>query len=63
VVKALESDGWRQVRSRGSHALLQKPGNDYTLSVPLHDQVAPGLLRGLLRDAGLTVEQFLGLLP
>ncbi len=62
AVRAFEADGWRSVRTRGSHAMLQKPGNDYTLSVPLHDHLAPGLLRGVIRDAGLTVEEFLGLL-
>jgi hypothetical protein len=42
--------------------MMQKPGRDYTLAVPMHRCVAPGLLRGLIGDAGLTVEEFVGLL-
>jgi DNA-binding transcriptional ArsR family regulator len=30
-----------------------------TLSIPDHRELAPGLLRGLIRRAGLTVEEFL----
>jgi len=41
--------------------MLQKAGHDYTLSVPLHDQVGPGLVRGLIRDSGLTIEEFVKL--
>lgn len=58
VVRALERAGWQQVRIRGSHVMLQKEGHDYTLSVPLHDHLGPGLLRGLLRDAEMTVDDF-----
>ena len=28
------------------------------LSIPDHKELAPGLLRGLIRKAGLTVEEF-----
>ncbi len=31
------------------------------LSVPQHKELAKGTLRGLIRDAGLSVEQFLEL--
>ncbi|MCD6361884.1 MAG: type II toxin-antitoxin system HicA family toxin [Armatimonadetes bacterium] len=62
VVQALKRAGWEQVRVRGSHVMLQKQGRDYTLSVPRHRTIGPGLLRGLIRDAGLTVEQFVDLL-
>jgi len=62
VVRALERAGWVQVRTRGSHIMLQKEGREYTLSVPRHSEVGPGLLRGLIRDAGLSVEEFAVLL-
>jgi predicted RNA binding protein YcfA (HicA-like mRNA interferase family) len=62
VIRAFERAGWRRVRTRGSHAMLQRPGHDYTLAVPLHRKVGPGLLRGLISDAGVTVEEFVGLL-
>jgi len=62
IVRAFEHAGWVQVRLRGSHVMMQKEGHDYTLAVPRHRQVGPGLLRGPIRDAGVTVEEFTRLL-
>jgi hypothetical protein len=42
--------------------MLQKAGHDLTLAIPLHHQLGPGILRGLLRDAGMSPEELLGLL-
>ena len=42
--------------------MLQKEGHDFTLAVPLHRELGPGILRGLISDAGMTVEEFLRLL-
>lgn len=39
--------------------ILVKPGVPTNLSVPDHRELDRGLLRGLIRDAGLTVEEFL----
>ena len=30
-----------------------------TLSIPNHKELAPGLLRGLIRKSGITLEEFL----
>ena len=43
----------------GSHMILYHQSKP-TLSVPDHRELAPGLLRGLIRKAGITVEEFLG---
>ena len=58
VVKIFQKFGWSVARQRGSHIILTKPGHIATLSVPNHDQVARGTLRGLIAKAGLTIEQF-----
>ena len=42
----------------GSHMILYHL-NKPTLSVPNHNELAPGLLRSLIRKAGITVENFL----
>jgi hypothetical protein len=42
--------------------MLCKEGKAATLSVPRHHELGPGILRRLIRDAGLTVEVFIGLL-
>jgi len=59
VVKVFESFGWRVSRQSGSHIIMVKEGNNATLSIPNHKPVARGTLRSLIRDAGLTVSEFL----
>jgi len=41
---------------------MVKEGEMATLSVPDHNPVAKGTLRGLIRAAGLTVDEFVGAL-
>jgi len=43
--------------------ILIKEGEEATLSVPDHKELGRGLLRALIRDAHLTIEQFIQLLP
>ncbi|MGB6223651.1 type II toxin-antitoxin system HicA family toxin [Haloferula sp.] len=62
IRKAFEKDGWEFARQRGSHMILVKGGTIASLSVPDHKEVARGTLRGLIRAAGLTVDEFLTLL-
>ena len=62
AVRAFERDGWRCDRQQGSHAILLKPGQVATLSIPQHRELAPGTLRSLIRVAGLTVNEFVVLL-
>jgi len=59
VRRRFESLGWKFVRQRGSHMILTKPGSMTSLSIPDHREVARGTLRGLIRLAGLTPEEFL----
>lgn len=59
VVKIFRKLGWQVARQRGSHVILTKSGHIATLSVPNHKEVAKGTLRALIRDAGLTVQDFL----
>jgi predicted RNA binding protein YcfA (HicA-like mRNA interferase family) len=58
VVRVFEKLGWQVARQRGSHIILVKEGENVTLSVPDHKEVAKGTLRSLIRCARLTVEQF-----
>ena len=58
VVRAFEKHGWEVARQRGSHIIMVKTGQNVTLSIPDHKEVAKGTLRSLIRSAGLTVEQF-----
>ncbi len=64
TVQALERLGFVAVRQRGSHLVMKKPTPDGTVGcvVPLHDELAVGTLRGVLRQANVTVDDFLAAL-
>jgi predicted RNA binding protein YcfA (HicA-like mRNA interferase family) len=62
TVLALERGGWHVDRQRGSHIIMLKPGQNVSLSIPQHRELAPGTLRAILRAAGLSVEEFVALL-
>ena len=58
AIRALERLGFQQVRQRGSHVVMRR-GNAGCV-VPLHPVLAPGTLRGFLKQARVSVEEFLG---
>ena len=60
-VKAVARIGFAWDRTQGSHIILIGPAGR-RLSVPRHRELGRGLLRALIRDAGLTREEFLRLL-
>jgi len=64
VIRALERIGYYVVRQRGSHIRLRDETNPehLPLTVPDHKTVKPGLLRKILRDASLSVDEFIDLL-
>jgi predicted RNA binding protein YcfA (HicA-like mRNA interferase family) len=62
AVKAFERAGWILVGQVGSHCVMTKQGERANLSVPQHKELSIGLLRALIRAAGMTVDEFLNLL-
>jgi predicted RNA binding protein YcfA (HicA-like mRNA interferase family) len=65
VVQALTRAGFVVDRIVGSHHVLASPGDPRrAVSVPVHSgrDLKPGTLRGIIRQAGLTVEEFVALL-
>ena len=63
VVKALLQIGYEQDRQRGSHIILRQVAAPHRrLVVPDHSEVAKGTLRAIIRQAGLTVDEFKALL-
>lgn len=58
VVKALERLGFEQKRQRGSHVVMRR-GSDGCV-VPLHKDVKTGTLAGILRQAGVTLDELTG---
>jgi predicted RNA binding protein YcfA (HicA-like mRNA interferase family) len=61
-IRALEKVGYTVVRQKGSHVRLKDMnGKLPPVTVPDHKELRPGLLRKILKDADLTVEQFIQL--
>ena len=54
------SEGFVVVRQSGSHVVLKRAGHRNLVAVPKHGKkdLKPGMLRALIRGAGMTVEQF-----
>ena len=59
LVRALGKHGWVVVVQKGSHAQLKHPSRGGRVTVPLHagETIGPGLLRSILSQAGVTVEE------
>lgn len=58
AVKIFQKFGYTLDHQTGSHMILYHE-NKPTLSVPDQKELAPGLLRGLIRKCGISVEAFL----
>lgn len=60
VRRILEAHGFLQVRQRGSHMVMQKPGDGGTTTIPVpdHPELRIGTLRSIVRQSGLAVETF-----
>ncbi len=62
-VKALARIGYELDRQKGSHMILRQSKSPHRRAVvPDHKEVAKGTLRSIIREAGLTVDEFCGLL-
>jgi len=62
AVKTFSRFGFTISRQTGSHVIMEKTGLDGTLSVPLHDELKRGTLRNLIKDAGLSIDDFITML-
>ncbi len=62
AVKAFQKAGWESLGQVGSHLVMVKSGVRVNLSIPQHKELSVGTLRALIRNAGLTVDEFLELL-
>ncbi len=63
VVSALRRVGYVQDRQHGSHIVLRHVEPPFRrVVVPDHKELATGTLRAIIRETGLTVEEFRNLL-
>lgn len=61
-IKALEKAGFSVRRQKGSHVMLRRDNPYALVVVPDHKALKPGTLRKIIRDTGLTVDEFIVLL-
>lgn len=63
VVKALAKIGYEIDHQTGSHMILRHKEEPHRrLTVPNHDEIAKGTLLAIIRQSGLTREEFMDLL-
>jgi len=60
VIKRLKRAGFIAIRQKGSHVRLEKFDGEKTIkiTVPLHPEIKKGTLNRIIKDAGLTSEDF-----
>ena len=61
AVRAFRKVGYEVDHQTGSHIILRHPAGR-RLTVPNHRELAKGTLRSLIREAGLSKEEFTALL-
>ena len=63
AVKALQKIGYEADHQTGSHMILRRATPPHRrLTIPDHKELAKGTLRAIIREAGLTVDEFAALL-
>jgi len=56
-LKALGRLGFEEARQRGSHVVMKR--DEYGCVVPMHGEIKTGTLAGLLKQAGVSTEEFI----
>lgn len=61
AIRALERLGFEQVRQTGSHVVMKKETEEGEIGcvVPVHRELKVGTLSGILKQAQVTVEEFI----
>ena len=61
-IQVLEKTGFYIHRQKGSHITMRRSDPRKSVTVPNHKELAKGMLRKIIADAELTVDQFIELL-
>ena len=61
AIRSLERLGFEQVRQTGSHVVMKKETEEGEIGcvVPVHRELKVGTLSGILKQAQVTVEEFI----
>ncbi|MGC9973226.1 MAG: type II toxin-antitoxin system HicA family toxin [Bryobacteraceae bacterium] len=59
LIRLIEFDGWRHVRTTGSHRHYKHPSKPSVVTIPGHprDDLPTGTLKAILKAAGLEAKQ------
>ncbi len=60
AIKALERLGFSTIRQNGSHIILRKGSSGCV--VPNHRELKTGTLSGILKQAGVSLDEFIAML-
>jgi predicted RNA binding protein YcfA (HicA-like mRNA interferase family) len=61
-IKVLQKVGFYQKRRESSHVILRRDEPFAQVVVPDHQELAKGTLRAIIRDADLSVDEFIALM-
>jgi len=61
-IDALQKDGFSVLRQSGSHVVLKRASPFAQLVIPDHKELDTGTLRAIIRQSGLSVDEFIKLL-
>ncbi len=64
LIRALKQAGFVEQRQKGSHLHLRRASDNKRVTVPIHKgrTLPVGTLRGILRDADISIDEFRSLL-
>ena len=57
ALRALQKLGFEKTRQRGSHVVVRRGSKG--CAIPMHSELKVGTLSGLLRQAGVSAEEFI----
>ncbi|MFX0208196.1 MAG: type II toxin-antitoxin system HicA family toxin [Candidatus Hodarchaeota archaeon] len=61
-MKVLNELGWEEHHQRGSHKFFRNPNHPgVRINVPMHSTVSTGVIHRIIKDLGMTVEDFMKL--
>ena len=60
IARILQQDGFKCVRQKGSHLIMQKRTDIFTITVPvpMHKVIKIGTLQSIIRQSGIAKEKF-----
>jgi predicted RNA binding protein YcfA (HicA-like mRNA interferase family) len=61
-IKALQKIGFYKKRQESSHIIMRRDDPFAQVVVPNHQELAKGTLRAIIRDADLSIDEFISLL-